>query len=415
MLNKRKIVNDPVYGFINIKSDLLFDLIQHPYFQRLRRIRQLGLTNFVYPGANHTRFQHAIGAMYLMDLALDTLKSKGLEITHEEAEAVQAAILLHDIGHGPFSHALEQSIIENSSHEEISKLYMHVLNQEFGGKLDLAISIFENRYHKHFLHQLVSSQLDMDRLDYLRRDSFFTGVSEGVIGSDRIIKMLNVVNDNLVIEVKGIYSIEKFLIARRLMYWQVYFHKTVISAENLFVKILKKAKYLTKTGNPIPATPGLQYFLRHSADHDLFNINTIDKNQDAIYYFSILDDDDLYASVKMWLDNDDYTLSALSANLLNRKLYKIELQDGPFPAEKVNMYQKKLIKHDPHVEKDIHYFVFTDSIYNSIYDYHDGNIQILLKDGNLVDVSEASEILDLGKISKLTKKYFLCYPEVCRY
>jgi hypothetical protein len=398
-----------VYGFIHIKSDLLFDLIQHPYFQRLRRIRQLGLTFLVYPGANHTRFQHAIGAMHLMDLALDTIKSKGHEITNEEAEAVQAAILLHDIGHGPFSHALENVLIEKTTHERLSWQYMHVLNEEFNGKLDLAIHIFENKYHKRFLHQLVSSQLDMDRLDYLRRDSFFTGVSEGVIGSDRIIKMLNVVDDKLVIEMKGIYSIEKFLIARRLMYWQVYLHKTVISAEHLVVNLLKKAKEETLAGHYVPSTPALKYFLSHNATED----NQHD-NSRLIQFFSLLDDDDIFASAKMWLDHDDKALAMLADNLLHRKLYKIELRKEPFTDKEVAAYKQRLLLKFPALKNNLDYFVFTDSTYSSTYDYRAEKIQILLKNNSLVDVSEASDMLDLQKISKIIKKYFLCYPEICR-
>lgn len=414
MINKRKIINDPVYGFIHIKSDLLFDLVQHPYFQRLRRIRQLGLTYLVYPGANHTRFQHAIGAMHLMQLALDTIKSKGHEITDEEAEAVQVAILLHDIGHGPFSHALEQVLIEDASHEDISLYYMHKLNTEFDGKLELAIDIFENKYHKRFLHQLVSSQLDMDRLDYLRRDSFFTGVSEGVIGSDRIIKMLNVVDDNLVIEVKGIYSIEKFLIARRLMYWQVYLHKTVISAENLVVNLLKKARDLCTIGLPVPATPALNYFLLNKVRIPARESSEIDVNGRMLDFYSILDDDDVFSSAKMWLNHDDPALSFLATNLLNRKLYKIELQKEPFSEETLKQYQNNLLEKHPELQDDLGYFVFTNSTYSSTYDYRAEKIHILLKNNKLVDVSEASDMLDLQKISKIIKKHFLCYPEVCR-
>lgn len=414
MINKRKIINDPVYGFIHIKSDLLFDLVQHPYFQRLRRIRQLGLTYLVYPGANHTRFQHAIGAMHLMQLALDTIKSKGHVINDEEAEAVQVAILLHDIGHGPFSHALEQVLIEDASHEDISIYYMHKLNAEFEGRLALAINIFENNYHKRFLHQLVSSQLDMDRLDYLRRDSFFTGVSEGVIGSDRIIKMLNVVDDNLVIEVKGIYSIEKFLIARRLMYWQVYLHKTVISAENLVVNLLKKARELCKKGITVPATPSLAYFLLNKVRIPAIDSSEKSVNGKMLDYYSILDDDDVFSSAKMWLNHEDPALSFLATNLLNRKLYKIELQKEPFSEETVKRFQNSLLEKHPELYDDLAYFVFTNSTYSSTYDYRAEKIHILLKNNKLVDVSEASDMLDLQRISKIIKKHFLCYPEVCR-
>ncbi|MCK5029604.1 MAG: HD domain-containing protein, partial [Bacteroidales bacterium] len=318
--NKRKIVNDPVYGLINIPSEIVYDIIEHKYFQRLRRIKQLGLTDYVYPGAVHTRFQHTLGAIHLLTLAINVLKSKNIEISKEEEDAVSLAILLHDIGHGPFSHTLENIIVEKYGHEELSLLFMESLNKEYNGKLTLAINIFKNQYHKKFLHQLVSSQLDVDRLDYLRRDSFYTGVSEGVIGSDRIIKMLNVVNDQLVVEAKGIHSIEKFLIARWLMYWQVYLHKTVVSAEQLLIKIFKRVKYLALNKKDIYLTKELEFFL---------NNTELDKSDFSVLLnnFSAIDDTDIFSLAKKWTNSTDKVLSMLSERLLNRKLLKIEIQD----------------------------------------------------------------------------------------
>jgi len=403
-LNKRKIVNDPVYGFINIPSDLIFDLIEHPYFQRLRRIKQLGLTEFVYPGAVHTRFQHTLGAVHLVDSALSVLRAKGFEISKEEEEAVSIAILLHDIGHGPFSHTLEQAIVEKYSHEELSLLYMNELNTQYNGKLDLAISIFTNQYRKKFLHQLVSSQLDMDRLDYLRRDSFYTGVSEGVVSSDRIIKMLSIVNDELVVEAKGIYSIEKFIIARRLMYWQVYLHKTVISAEHLVLKILQRAKELAMSGEELFATPVFSKFLFSDIKKDLFL-----KDNSIIDSYTKLDDYDIYSSIKVWTTHSDKVLSMLCDNLVNRKLYKNELQNQPIDKNYINELKEKTGK-TLKIEKNlIDYFVFTGSITNSIYNPQKDKINILLKNGKVVDFTEASDQLSIEVISKTIKKYFLCY------
>ena len=407
--NKRKIVNDPVYGFININSEIIFDLIEHPFFQRLRRIKQLGLTNLVYPGAMHSRFQHALGAMYLMDQAISIIRLKGHEITNEEAEAVNIAILLHDIGHGPFSHALEFSLIENITHENLSEMLMDELNVQFQGKLNLAIDIFKNKYQKKFLHQLVSGQLDMDRLDYLRRDSFFTGVTEGIVGSDRIIKMLNVVDDNLVVEEKGIYSIEKFLIARRLMYWQVYLHKTVLSAENLLVNILKRAKLLSLQGEDLFATPALKYFLSRSFKEPAKLSN--EKKREMIENFVLMDDTDIVASSKVWESHSDVVLSLLCKNMNNRKLYKIKLQNSPFEDAyleelKQKMYLNIQLSHD-----ELTYFVFSDSVTNLTYVPSDNNIGILLNNGSVVDISEASDILNVQVLSKAVKKFFLCYPK----
>jgi uncharacterized protein len=405
--NKRKIVNDPVYGFINIESELFFDVIEHPWFQRLRRIRQLGLTSMVYPGANHTRFQHALGALHLMQQAVAVIRSKGHEISDAEAEAVCLAILLHDIGHGPFSHALEHSLIENNNHEKLSEWLMDGLNQTFDGKLSLAIDIFKNKYTKPFLHQLISSQLDMDRLDYLLRDSFFTGVAEGVVGSERIIKMLNVHDGNLVVEAKGIYSIEKFLIARRLMYWQVYLHKTVLSAENLLVKILQRAKELALNGDKLFATPALDFFLNHRFDEK------VDANlqQQIIEQFVLLDDTDVLASLKVWMKHSDPLLAKLCQNCTNRKLYKIEIQNDPFTAEQINAKKALVMQQFGVSENVVNYLVVDGNISNNMYDVHDSRITILYNDGRITDLSEASDILGYDVVLKAITKYYMCYPK----
>lgn len=404
--NKRKIINDPIYGFVTLPNDIVYDLINHPFFQRLRRIKQLGLTNLVYPGALHTRFHHAIGAMHLMQEAVNTLKSKDVIITNEEEQAVLIAILLHDIGHGPFSHALEHSIVKGIKHEAISSLIMNALNKEFKGKLSLAIKIFNNQHKKLFLHQLVSSQLDMDRLDYLKRDSFFTGVSEGVISSDRIIKMLNVVNNNLVVENKAIYSIEKFLIARRLMYWQVYLHKTVLSAEHLLVNILKRAKELTAKGSELFATPTLQLFLKND-----YTKSDFEKNKNLLESFAKLDDNDVMASVKVWCDHEDKILSSLCSALLERKLYKIELQNEPISTAHKNKIIEKACKHYKVSRKEVSYFVVSDSVNNSAYNANSFNIHILMSNGKLIDVAQASDQLNIQSLSKTVTKYFICYPK----
>ena len=404
--NKRKIINDPIYGFVTIPNELIYDLIDHPYFQRLRRIKQLGLTNLVFPGALHTRFHHAIGAMHLMQEAVLTLRQKDILITEEEEQAVLIAILLHDIGHGPFSHALEHSIVKGISHETISSLLMDKLNKEFKGKLSLAIKIFNGQYKKEFLHQLVSSQLDMDRLDYLKRDSFFTGVSEGVISSDRIIKMLNVVKDELVVEHKAIYSIEKFLIARRLMYWQVYLHKTVLSAETLLVNILKRAKEISAQGENLFSTPTLELFLKNN-----FTQQDFEKDTSLLDKFSKLDDNDVMASIKVWSDAEDKILSKLCANLLDRKLYKIEMQNTAIAAA----YKSKLIEQVCEkykiTPKEASYFVLTDKVNNSAYNADQFNINILMGNGHLVDVAAASDLLNIQSLSKTVTKHFICYPK----
>ena len=406
--NKKTIFNDPIYGFISIPTELIGSLIEHTYFQRLRRIKQLGLTHLVYPGAYHTRFQHAMGAMYLMNLAIDVIRSKGHEISDEEAEGALIAILLHDIGHGPFSHVLERSIVERVNHEDISGLFMNRLNTIFNGKLSLSIKIFRNEYKNKFLHQLVSSQLDMDRLDYLKRDSFFTGVSEGVISSDRIIKMLNVVNDQLVVEAKGIYSVEKFLIARRLMYWLVYLHKTVIAAEFLLIKILKRAKKLAENGETLFATPALSVFLYNKITKTAFR----DDNS-ILETFSELDDYDIFSAVKVWGKHDDNILSILCRQLVNRQLYKIVIQNKPFGKEIISKMRKRTQMLFKLNEEDLDYFVFTESIENSVYDPMSEEINILYKNGELIDIANASDQLSISVLSKIVKKYFLCYPKVC--
>ena len=395
--NKLKIINDPVYGFIKIPYDLVFDLIEHPLFQRLRRIRQLGLTHFVYPGANHTRFQHAVGAMHLMGLAIEVIRSKGHAISEQEAMAVTIAILLHDIGHGPFSHSLEHSLIKNTTHEEISLLFMEQLNIEFQGELDMAIEIFRNRYPKKFLHQLVSSQLDMDRLDYLKRDSFFTGVTEGVIGSDRIIKMLNVLNDQLVVEEKGIYSIEKFLIARRLMYWQVYLHRTVVASEQLLILMLKRAQALASGGEKLFATPALTHFLQ-------------EQTQVSLEQFALLDDNDILTSAKVWCNNSDRVLSMLANGLVNRKLFSVELDNQPFSADRVAKIRDSVAEKLSMSPEEAEYLVVSDSISNYAYSDMDDRITIMDKHGNTCDIAEASDILNISVLSKTVRKYFLCYP-----
>ena len=403
--NKLKIINDPVYGFIKIPYDIVFELIEHPLFQRLRRIRQLGLTQYVYPGANHTRFQHAVGAMYLMGQAIEVIRSKGHDITEDEAIAVTIAILLHDIGHGPFSHSLEHSLILDTSHETISLMYMEQLNEEFKGELQLAIKIFRNRYHKKFLHQLVSSQLDMDRLDYLKRDSFFTGVTEGVIGSDRIIKMLNVLDDHLVVDEKGIYSIEKFLIARRLMYWQVYLHRTVVSAEQLLVRLLQRAQSLTSEGTELFATPALNYFLDHSEGK--FDPNN---QKEFLAQFAELDDNDILTSAKVWRNQNDRVLSILADGLVNRTLFSVELSDDPFAENLVKQLRKQVAKQIGISEQEAQYLVVSDSISNYAYSDMDDRITIVDKGGNTRDIADASDMLNIAVLSKTVRKHFLCYP-----
>lgn len=412
--NKRKIINDPVYGFISIPGDFIFDLIEHPWFQRLRNIRQLGLTSLVYPGANHSRFQHCLGALHLMDMAIRTLRSKGTLISAEEEEAALTAILMHDSGHGPFSHSLENSIISGISHEDISLLLMRKLNEEYSGRLNLAIDMFRGSYSRKFFHELISGQIDMDRLDYLRRDSFFTGVIEGSVGSDRIIRMLNVVNDSLVIDEKGIYSLEKFLIARRLMYWQVYMHKTVIASENLLINLLRRAKELAMQGTDLYATPALKFFLYNRiGPGDLYRDNEFTPGLIAAN-FTRLDDSDIFVSAKYWKDSSDRILSDLASRLVGRGLYAVEMQNEPFLAQKVNRLIEKLadvMKIDPALAG---YYVFSDSISNLAYSPGFPEVKILLKSGETAGIPEVSDMFDHRFISERITKYFLCYPKELR-
>ena len=405
--NKKKIINDPVYGFVNITSELIFDLIEHSVFQRLRRIKQLGLSNLVYPGALHTRFQHVIGAMSLTAQAVDVLRTKGIEITDEEKDAVCAAVLLHDIGHGPFSHTLEQVLIKEVHHEQLSLAFMMMLNEEFNGKLGKCIQIFTNQYHKKFLHQLVSSQLDMDRLDYLRRDSFYTGVQEGVIGHDRIINMLNVYQDELVIEEKGVYSIEKFLIARRLMYWQVYLHKTVIAAETLLVKAMQRASYLANKGVDLFASPDFKFFLyQKPGAEQLLN------NPEVLMRYSKLDDSDIFLSIKVWCEHNDKVLSDLCTQIRDRHLPKIELKnEEPFNPSMVNDLKQQVAKQKGISLEDADYYVFTDSVSNKAYSPEGFNIKVLYKNGTTADVTAASDQYNISALAKSVTKYFLCYPK----
>ena len=405
-LNKKKIFNDPIYGFITINHDILFDLIEHPYFQRLRRIKQLGLTHLVYPGALHTRFHHCIGAMHLMGQAVEVIRSKGHTITDKEAEGVSIAILLHDIGHGPFSHTLEHSIVSGISHEEISTLFMDELNKKFKGKLDLALKIFRNKYPKKFLHQLVSSQLDMDRIDYLKRDSFYSGVSEGVVNTDRIITMLNVKNDELAIDEKGIYSIEKFIIARRLMYWQVYLHKTVLAAENLSVNILKRAKELALKDEALFCTPALKEFL-----YNQHNLQSFKDNPKLLKIFAELDDIDIMSAIKVWVNHKDKTLSSLCKMLINRDLYKIKLQKKKFDKTEFDKISKTIKAKFKLTDNEVSYFVFQDSIINNAYNPKMDNINILLKNGKMLDIKEAADTFNISALSTPVKKWFLCFPK----
>ncbi len=408
-LNKKKIINDPVFGFINLQSELVFDLIEHPAFQRLRRIKQLGLSYLVFPGANHTRFEHAIGASHLMRQAISVLRLKEVEISDEEAEAVTIAILLHDIGHAPFSHVLENTLVE-ISHEEISLLLMNELNRQFNGKLDLAIKIFINKYKKKFLHQLVSSQLDMDRLDYLSRDSFFTGVAEGTVGIERIIKMLNVRNDQLVVDVKGIYSIEKFLISRRLMYWQVYLHKTVVSAEFLLINVLKRAKELVAAGTPVFATPTLDVFMKNSFTSNHFNKNISVEGKYILNWYSLLDDNDILVSVKEWQNHPDLVLSSLAKGLINRRLFKTTLQTKPVSKSLTEKIINKITQQITNNKSLSEYFLMTGEITNSAYNQHNENILVLDKNEKLNDIRQASDI-NLSVLTKTVRKYYLCYPK----
>lgn len=402
--NRHKILNDPVYGFVTLRHSRALELMDHPYVQRLRRISQLGLSHLVYPGAVHNRFHHAVGCLFLMQQAIDTLRYKGVEITKEEDEAVCFAILLHDIGHGPFSHALENSIVQDIHHEDISELIMSRLNKEFDGLIDLAIEIFQNKYKKKFLHQLVSSQLDMDRLDYLARDSFYSGVTEGKVGSERIIKMLAVVDDRLVVEEKGIYSIEKFIVARRLMYWQVYLHRTVLSAEHMLMLALKRAKDLSRNGEVLFASPALSAFLQN--DYDKVSFATTEGVLDK---FCDLDDSDIYNAMKAWRLHPDKVLSDLSSRLLDRKLFRIELRTEEFSQSDIDERVKTLMELWSLSEEEANYYVSSGSVDNQ--PYKENGIMLKSKDGGLIDFAKANDNLTLESLSRNVTKYFLCYPK----
>ena len=401
--NKLKVFSDPIYGFIRIPDAQLFNLIAHPYFQRLRRISQMGLSYLVYPGAHHTRFHHAMGSMYLMQQAIQVLRFKKNEITEEEGVALLTAILLHDIGHGPFSHAMEHSIVEGITHEEISLAFMEALNVEFEGDLDMAIDIFKGSYPKKFLNQLVSSQLDMDRLDYLKRDSFYTGVFEGNINAERLISMLNVHKDSLVIEEKGIYSVEKFLMARRFMYWQVYLHKTGLVAEQLLIKILQRAKELHRRGEPVEASTALLFFIDKQIDPDSFDAH-------ALKVFANLDDIDILSAIKHWRNHSDLVLSKLCQMVLDRRLLKIRLQNEEFTKEE---YQKELELARTHYScsvEEARYFVFKGFITNTAYDPEDQHIHILNKEGTITNVTDTSDDFNLKALARTVTKYYLCFP-----
>ena len=403
-MNDAKIINDPVFGFIQIPRGLLYDIVRHPLFQRLNRINQLGLASVVYPGARHTRFQHSLGAFYLMSEAILSLQQKGHFIFDSEAEAVKAAILMHDIGHGPFSHVLEDTLISGISHEDISLLMMEQINRDLGNQLNLAISIFKDEYHKRFLHQLISSQLDMDRLDYLRRDSFFTGVTEGNIGSARIIKMLNVVDDRLVVEQKGIYSLENYLTTRRLMYWQVYLHKTAVAYEKVLVNMLNRAKYLARNGQPVFASPALSYFICNDVDAPWFN-----SHEEALQMYEELDDSDIWSAMKAWKHADDKILSTLATDMLDRRIFKVEVHEEPITEERIDELQTLIAAKMGIDKSDAHYLMSVNRIQKDMYSVDDDSIDILYKDGTIKDISEASEILNVALLSKKIRKYYLCY------
>ncbi len=403
-LPKHKTINDPIYGFITIPNKFIFELMEHRYLQRLRRISQMGLSYIVYPGAHHTRFHHALGAMFLMQKAVQVLQTKGVEISNKEETALYAAILLHDIGHGPFSHAMEHSIVENIGHEQLSLLFMENLNVEFNNQLALAIKIFKNEYPRKFLHQLVSGQLDMDRLDYLKRDSFYTGVPEGTVNAQRLIAMLNVRDNQLVVEEKGIYSVENFLVARRLMYWQVYLHKTGIVAEQLLVRVLKRAKQLTAQGIDLPASSALKFFLINTIDASNFDDRVLNT-------FARLDDVDILSALKTWVENDDFVLKNLSSMLLHRELLKIKIKSEPFAVEKLRKKQQKLVETCSISEEEAAYFVFAGKLENQAYSMERDTINLLKQNGKMIDVAKASDQLNLEALSKSVVKYYMCFPK----
>lgn len=404
--NKLKNINDPVYGSVAIPTHLVFDVMEHPWFQRLRRIKQLGLTHYTFPSAQHTRFQHALGSMHLMGMAINVLRSKGVGITEAEAEGLTLAILLHDIGHGPFSHTLDQTLVRGIPHEEISRLIIASLNKQFNGSLDIAYQIFTGTYPKKFLHQLVSSQLDMDRLDYLARDSFFTGVAEGVISYERIIKMLTVYEDELVVEAKGVYSIEKFLISRRLMYWQVYLHKTVIAADQMLVNLLKRAQFLGENNISLPATPELSLFLENHPTPEQFETESR-----WIETFAQLDDTDVVAAIKMWRHHPDPVLSNLCSDVLDRRLFRVELQKMPFDPNYVNQIQAQILRCYPIHPYELFYYFIHDTVENKAYNPLHDRIMIKGRNNDLLDISEASEQLNIAVLPTTVSKHLLCYPK----
>ncbi len=406
-MNSYKIINDPVFGFIKIRKGLLYDIVQHPLFQRLNRINQLGLASVVYPGARHTRFQHSLGALYLMTEAVKSLIEKGVYIFDSEAEAVKAAILLHDIGHGPFSHVLENTLIHGISHEDISLMMMENINKDMHGELNLAISIFKDEYPNKIFHQLISSQLDMDRLDYIRRDSFFTGVTEGNIGSARIIKMLNVKDDRLVVDAKGIYSIENFLTTRRLMYWQVYLHKTAVGYEKILINTLLRAKYLAKSGKEIFAAPALAYFLTNDVDSDWFITH-----EETLQRYADLDDSDIWSAMKVWKNSDDKILSTLARDMLDRHLFKVEVSEEPPTSEHLAYLRSNIAKAMGISEDETSFLMSLTEIGKDMYNPEDDSIGILYKDGTVKDIAEASEILNVQLLSKKIRKYYLCYQRI---
>ena len=401
--NKLKIINDPIYGFIHIPSTLVFDIIEHPYFQRLRRINQMALSYLVFPGAKHTRFEHVLGCVFLMQKTVEMLRFKGVQISDKEAEGLYIAILLHDIGHGPFSHAMEHSIVEGISHEEISLRFMQELNKVFNGKLETAIAMFQGTYPRKFMHQLISSQLDMDRADYLKRDSFYTGVAEGNINSERLISMLNVRNDELVVEEKGLYSVEKFLIARRLMYWQVYLHKTSVAAEQILIRLLNRAKELVQQGQELTMSTALAFFVKNKISKDNFS-------QEVLEMFARLDDTDIISAMKEWQFHPDVVLSKLSKMLLNRDLLKIKVRLNDFEEQKIKRLQKLSVAKGVE-EKDIKYFVFTGVMTNRAYNPGKEIIKILTKNGRVVDLTKTSEAINLEPLSQVTERYYICYPK----
>ena len=407
MDKKNKIINDPVFGFINIPNRFLLQIIQHPFFQRLNRIRQLGLASFVYPGAQHTRLHHSAGAMYLMNEAIKALKQKGHDITDEEADGAMACILLHDIGHGPFSHVLEHTLVNGIRHEDLSLVLMEKLNCELGGSLDLCLRIFKDEYPKHFLHQLVSGQLDVDRLDYLRRDSFFTGVTEGNIGSARIIKMLNVKNDKLVVEEKGIYSIENFLLARRLMYWQVYLHKTCVAAEKMLINTLRRAKELSVAAD-LFASPSLLYFLKNNVNKEYFNTH----KDEVIGHFAKLDDNDIWCALKVWTESEDLVLSKLSQCLVHRDLFKIKVSGSPVSESEIKSYTQKYMDKFSVSEYEASFFFSSDLITSNMYSEDNDSIDILYNDGTIKDIAEASDMLNIQLLSKRVNKHYFSYLKI---